>query len=70
MIAPLSVKGAVGQGFGNCVSACDFDGQDGLGLVDALGLLAFLFVEGAPPAAPFPDCDVEVFADCDSYACP
>lgn len=52
---------AVGTPFQpSCLRACDFDDDVAINIADAVGLIAFLFTGGPPPAAPFPTCGLGV----------
>lgn len=40
-----------------CYASLDYDDNGSLGLLDGLGLLYYVFVDGDAPPAPYPDCD-------------
>ena len=46
----------VGEPEPGCVAAANVDGTGGVEVTDAVDLLMYLFLDGAAPAAPFPDC--------------
>ena len=39
-----------------CRQSADANGDGKIDLLDPLGLLAFLYLDGSPPTAPFPAC--------------
>jgi hypothetical protein len=49
--------------FLSCVDAADFDDNGEAELVDAFGMLDFIFRRGAPPAAPYPGPGTDPTAD-------
>lgn len=51
-----------------CLAACDTDGDQELGLLDAVLFLNHWISGGPPPAAPYPGCGVDPAADCPEYA--
>lgn len=52
----------------SCLAACDTDANGAINLADSILLLNYLFLQGSPPAAPFPDCDTDAGTlSCDSY---
>jgi hypothetical protein len=58
-----------GDGF-CCRAAADSDGNERVELSDAVWALNHLFLEGLPPAAPFPDCGpAETELGCAEEAC-
>ena len=42
-----------------CEDRGDFDDSGDVNLTDAVSLLDFLFLDGSPPAAPYPDCGAD-----------
>ncbi len=46
-----------------CADACDADDDGGLDLIDALRMLEHLFLSGAAPEHPYPDCGADGTAD-------
>ncbi|MEM7165400.1 MAG: dockerin type I repeat-containing protein, partial [Planctomycetota bacterium] len=56
---------------GPCESACDANDDGGIDIADVAFTLTYRFQGGSPPPAPFPACDQQAGAPCDSYAsCP
>ena len=57
-----------------CEDACDGDDDGALSLVDAIGLLAYLYTGGFPPPLPFQVCGSDPTPDavtCDDFTgCP
>ena len=54
-----------------CRDACDSNGSETLDIADAMFELTYLFLLGAAPPPPFPNCIVVPSAlGCDSYDCP
>lgn len=51
-----------------CLAACDTDGDQELGLLDAVLFLNHWISGGPPPAAPYPGCGVDPAADCPEYS--
>ena len=43
----------------HCLDAADADSNDALEITDAVRLLGYLFLDAAPPAAPFEECGVD-----------
>ena len=41
-----------------CVAATNANGDDAADLSDVVHSLGYLFLGGAPPAGPFPDCGI------------
>lgn len=54
----------------NCLDAADFDDDGAVNLVDPISLLSYGFVQGPPPAAPFPGCGSDPTADAIDCAVP
>ena len=56
-----------------CRAALDCDDDDAIGVTDALFAIAYRFLGGPVPAAPFPDCGEETLEgaplDCEVSAC-
>jgi hypothetical protein len=44
----------------SCLDAADADGNRAVEISDALSLLGFLFLDAAPPVAPFRQCGVDL----------
>ncbi len=54
-----------------CISACDTDDNDDLGILDAVLLIQHWIIGGPPPAAPYPGCGIDTNAICPVYpGCP
>ena len=59
-----------------CLAACDVNGDGDIsGVSDAVWMLVYSFLGGAPPISPFPDCDVSPLTNdetlgCSSSSCP
>ena len=64
----------LGGGSSTCEDAMDFNDDGGLDIADPVGALNYIFLQGAPPSAPFPSCGIDPTdldpLDCDSYNCP
>jgi hypothetical protein len=52
-----------------CIAACNADGLDGIELTDAVYGLSFCFAGLAPPAPPYPDCDLGELPDDEALGC-
>ena len=66
----LSLRFLFTQGTITCEKSVDSNDDGITDLSDAIHLLDYLFSSGAPPLAPFPDCDTDSTADslgCDSF---
>jgi hypothetical protein len=46
-----------------CERSADFDDSGTLNILDALGLINYLFLEGSPPVQPFPGCGLDATPD-------
>lgn len=51
------------QGTMSCLDAGDIDDDGKILLGDAISLLSYLFAEGTDPAAPFPECGMDLTLD-------
>ena len=54
----------------HCIEACDSNGDGTIDIADAISISAYLFQGGMAPAAPFPNCDQILGADCANFNCP
>jgi hypothetical protein len=46
-----------------CLRSADFDDSGTLNILDAIGLLNYLFLRGPPPVQPFPGCGLDLTPD-------
>ncbi len=56
----------------DCAAAMDFDGTAGLGIADIIGFFSYVFLDGSPPAPPYPECGDKPAGeelDCMKFTC-
>ena len=52
---------------GDCLAACDVNGDQTIDSSDAIYAINYQLLDGPPPPLPFPDCGVDPGLECELY---